>query len=183
MREAWNLARNRTGRLAAALALLVAGCGRDDNPGSVDTEDGATEITRNFTTTASDSGEVRYVFHARVARGYPDEKTRAENIRVEFYEAGKVVSVLTARQGTLGGGRLTATGNVVVETVEGARLETESLFWDREIKKIRSEEVVRITRRGDPEVLTGRGLTTDPNLDLVDIGSPNLTGPVDAERR
>ncbi len=183
MREAWKLVRNRTGRLAAALALVFTGCGRDDSAGTVGTEDGATEITRNFTTTASDSGQVRYVFHARVARGYPDEKTRAENIRVEFYEAGKVVSVLTARQGTLGGGRLTATGSVVVETVEGARLETESLYWDRENKKIRSEEFVRITRRGDSEVLTGRGLTTDPNLDLVDIGSPNLTGPVGAERR
>ena len=151
--------------------------------GGVGTGDGASQITRNFTTTASDSGQVRYVFHARVARAYDDDKTRAETIRVEFYDGGRVVSVLTAREGLLEGGRLTAKGNVIVETVDGARLATETLFWDRENRKIRSEDVVRITRRDDPEVLTGLGITTDPSLDLVDIGSPNLTGPVDAGKR
>lgn len=170
--------------LACAAATLLAGCGREDNLEAVGSGDGASQITRNFTTTASDSGEVRYVFHARVARKYDDgKKTRAESIRVEFYDGGRVVSVLTAREGLLEEGRLTAKGNVIVETVDGARLATETLYWDPEQRKIRSEDFVRVTRRDDPEVLTGRGITTDPNLDLVDIGSPSLTGPVDSEPR
>jgi hypothetical protein len=90
--------------------------------------------------------------------------------------------VLTAREGVLADGRMTATGNVVVQTEDGARLETESLYWDRQSKKIRSEEFVRITHRGDPEVLTGRGLTTDPDLELVHIENSSLSGPVGAGR-
>ena len=169
-------------RFVAAL-LFSGACAREDTPGAAGSDEAPTQITRNFTTTESDSGRVRYVFHARVARAYGDEKTRAEEIRVEFFDGGRRVSVLTAREGVLGGGRMTAVGNVVVETEDGARLETESLYWDQENKKIRSEEFVRITRRGDPEVLTGQGLTTDPNLELVNIENSNLSGPVGAGPR
>ena len=174
---------NWSARAWLVAALLVSACSRGENAGTVGAGDGASQVTRNFVTTASDSGQVRYVFHARIARAYDDDETRAEQIRVDFYDAGRVVSVLTAKEGVLEGGRLTAKGNVVVETVDGARLETQSLYWDRESQKIRSEELVRITRRDDPEVLTGRGLTTDPNLDLVDIQNPSLTGPVGTEPR
>lgn len=163
------------------VAVLCIGCAREETTSTEASEQGPTQITRGFTTTESDSGQVRYVFQARVARAYEDDRTRADDIHVEFFDAGQRVSVLTAREGTLGGGRMTASGNVVVETESGARLETESLYWDREKKKICSEEFVRITRRDDPEVLTGVGLTTDPNLEIVDIGSPNLSGPVDTE--
>ena len=176
-------ATNRRRGIWLIASLLAAGCGGADNADTVGAGDGASQVTRNFITTASDSGQVRYVFHARIARAYDDDETRAEQIRVEFYDAGRVVSVLTAREGFLEGGRMTAKGDVVVETTDGARLETQSLYWDRENQKIRSEELVRITRRDDPEVLTGRGLTTDPNLDLVDIQNPSLTGPVGTEPR
>jgi LPS export ABC transporter protein LptC len=174
---------SRTLRLCGwiLVASLCGGCAREESTSTEAAEEGPTQITRGFTTTESDSGQVRYVFQARIARAYEDDRTRAEDITVEFFDAGQRVSVLTARQGTLGGGRMTATGNVVVETDDGARLETESLYWDRERKKICTEEFVRITRRDDPEVLTGVGLTTDPNLEIVDIGSPSLSGPVDAE--
>jgi LPS export ABC transporter protein LptC len=174
---------SRSGRrvLGLVVALLAAGCSRQEATSTEASEDEPTQITRGFTTTESDSGQVRYVFRARVARVYEDDRTRADDIEVDFYDGGRRVSVLTAREGTLGGGRMTATGNVVVETEEGARLETESLYWDRENQKIRSEDFVRITRRDDPEVLTGVGLTTDPNLEIVDIGNPNLTGPVRSE--
>ena len=130
-----------------------------------------------------DSGQVRYVMHAQVARVYSGDVTRAEAIRVEFYEQGKQVSVLTAREGVIQGERMTAIGDVVVVTTDGTRLETESLYWDHQLAKIRSEEVVRITRQGDPEVLTGRGLTSDPDLEFIDIAEPNVTGPVESEHR
>lgn len=174
---------SHTGRAGLwLLPLLVAlGCSQEDSTSLGASDEGPTQITRGFTTTESDSGQVRYVFRARVARVYEDDQTRADDIEVEFYDEGQRVSVLTAKQGTLGGGRMTATGNVVVETEDGARLETESLYWDRDKKKICSEEFVRITRRDDPEVLTGIGLTTDPNLEIVDIGTPNLSGPVRSE--
>lgn len=126
------------------------------------------QITRNFTTTETDSGQTRFVFRAQVARIYAGNVTRAENIQVDFYDRGKQVSVLTARQGFLDAdGRMTAKGDAKVVANEGAILQTETLYWDRDRQKIRSEEFVRVTKGRD--VLTGYGLTAGPNLDLIEI--------------
>jgi LPS export ABC transporter protein LptC len=166
------------------MALAVgASCSRQDAPETAGSGETPTQILRDFLTTESDSGQVRYVMHAQVARVYSGDVTRAEAIRVEFYDHGKQVSVLTAREGVIQGERMTAMGDVVVLTTDGTRLETESLYWDHQLSKIRSEELVRITRKGDPEVLTGRGLTSDPDLEFIDIADPNVTGPVESEQR
>lgn len=169
-----------------ALVVLVwimvpSACERQEVPSTVDNSDTPLRITRGFTTTESDSGRVRYVLRADVARVFTGDVTRAEEIEVEFYEDGELVSVLTAKQGLLESGRVTAMGDVVVETVQGTRLETESLYWDSGEEKIRTDDVVRITREGDPDVLTGRGMSSPPNLEFIDIGEPVIEGPVDEE--
>lgn len=172
--------------LACGLAVAVAtgaGCSHQDAPATAGSGETPTQILRDFRTTESDSGKVRYVMNAQVARVYSDDVTRAEAIRVEFYDQGKQVSVLTAREGVIQGQRMTAMGDVLVVTTDGTRLQTESLYWDHQLGKIRSEEFVRITRKGDPEVLTGRGLTSDPDLEFIDIAEPNVTGPVESENR
>jgi LPS export ABC transporter protein LptC len=157
------------GAAVASLALaLLIGCSRDKPPGPARDGEQPLQITRGFTTTESDSGLVRYVLKARIARFYAGDITRAEDVQVDFYDEGKKVSVLTARQGFLDAdGRLRAQGTVVVRSEEGYVLETEKLFWDRGNQKIRSDEFVKITKGRD--VLTGYGLTTGPNLDLIDI--------------
>lgn len=165
--RAWNVA----ARLATVcLAACAPACTRQEPPAPRNAPESPRRIITDFTTTESDSGVVRYVFHAEVARVYETNVTRADNIRVDFYERGERVSVLTAREGVLQEGRLTAQGNVVVEAESGSTLETESLYWDEGMAKIRSEDFVRITRPGESEVLQGYGLTSDPNLDLVEIG-------------
>jgi LPS export ABC transporter protein LptC len=127
------------------------------------------QILRDFTTTESDSGVVRYVVRARVARIYADEVTRAEDVQVDFYDQGQKASVLRSRQGVLDRDRrLRADGDVVVTSVDGAVLTTESLYWDREKGKIRADGAFKIVGKGG-DVLTGTGLTTDPNLSLIDV--------------
>ncbi|MFQ5600752.1 MAG: LPS export ABC transporter periplasmic protein LptC [Candidatus Krumholzibacteriia bacterium] len=163
--------------------LLCTGCSREDPPSTATSGEEPLQITRDFTTTESDSGQVRYAFHAEVARLYPGNVTRAEAIRVEFYDKGERVSVLTARRGVLEGGRITVIGDVVVVSDEGARLETDSLYWDPKKKKICSDVFVRITRERDATVLTGSGLSSDPDLVLVDIKDPEVSGPGDPGRR
>jgi LPS export ABC transporter protein LptC len=153
--------------LAAAIFGCI-GCSQDKPPGPAREHEEPLQITRGFTTTESDSGLVRYVFKARIARFYAGDITRAEDIQVDFHDDGRKVSVLTAKEGFLDAdGRLRAQGNVVVLSTEGYRLETEKLYWDRTQRKIRSEEFVRLTKGSD--VLTGYGLTTDANLALVNI--------------
>jgi LPS export ABC transporter protein LptC len=152
---------------AANLAVFVSGCSRDQPPGPAADGERPLQITRNFTTTESDSGVVRYVVHARIARSYADDVTRAEDVQVDFYDHGQKVSVLRSKEGYLDAdGRLRAKGDVVVTAVEGGVLETDELYWDRKLGKIRTDGPFKITEKGD--VFSGVGLTTTPNLDLVE---------------
>jgi LPS export ABC transporter protein LptC len=164
--------------LGAVLVLNVA-CSREQPPGPASSDDEPVQITRNFTTTESDSGVVRYVVRARIARIYSDDVTRAEDVTVDFYDEGRKVSELHAREGFLDAdGRLRARGDVVVTAVEGGVLETQELYWDRRVGKIRTDDAFKITEKGD--VLTGVGLTSTPNLDLVEIDR-EVTGSVHEE--
>lgn len=155
--------------LAAVCVCVALACAREEPQTTQSASESPRRIITDFTTTESDSGGVRFVFHAAVARVYQDDVTRADDIRVDFYERGEKVSVLTAREGVIENGRLTARGDVVVRAESGSQLLTESLFWDENLDKIRSEDFVSITRPGESEVLQGYGLTSDPNLDLVEI--------------
>jgi lipopolysaccharide export system protein LptC len=150
------------------IVFLVTSCTQDQPPGPAGSNDEPLQITRNFTTTESDSGVVRYVVRARIARMYADDVTRAEDVEVDFYDEGRKVSVLHSREGFLDAdGRLRARGDVVVTAVEGGVLETQELYWDRQAGKIRTDDAFKITEKGD--VLTGVGLTSTPNLDLIEI--------------
>ncbi len=167
----WPRVRRAGASLASACCVLTfLACTREEPQTTQSAQESPLRIITDFETTESDSGGVRFVFHAAVARVYQENLTRADDIRVDFYERGQKVSVLTAREGVLESGRLTAQGDVVVTTESGSRLETESLYWDESQDKIRSEDFVSITRPGESEVLQGYGLTSDPNLDLVEIG-------------
>ena len=157
--------------LAVAARLVAAGCSREQPPGPARTTGEPQQITRNFTTTESDSGIVRYVVRARIARVYPGDVTQAEDLQVDFYDHGQKASVLHSKEGYLDSdGRLRAKGNVVVTAVEGGVLETDELYWDRKLGKIRTDGPFKITEKGD--VLTGVGLTTNPNLDLIETEHP-----------
>jgi len=55
-----------------------------------------------------------------------------------------------------------ALGNVVVTTEEGIKLETASLRWDPQKRKIVTDDFVKITKKKD--VITGYGLEADEEL-------------------
>lgn len=156
---------SRTGVVAS---MLLAGCSRNEPPGPARPGDQPLQVTQGFTTTESDSGVVRYVLRARVARFYAGDITRAEDVQVDFYERGRKVSMLRARAGFVDeDGRLRAQGDVVVTSTEGAVLTTDELYWDRKKGKIRADGPFRIVEKGEP--LRGVGLTTDPNLTLFEV--------------
>lgn len=175
-------------RAGARLGVLVCvswalGCTREQPQTMASGSESPLRIIRDFVTTETDSDQTRYVFHAAVARVYEGNVTRADTIRVEFYEDGERVSVLTARQGVLQGGRLTAQRDVVVVAEDGSKLVTESLYWDDDIQRIRSDDFVRITKPGETEVLEGYGLMSDANLELVEIGPFEFEQDAVSEKR
>lgn len=161
--------------------FFLTGCAREHPPGPGPGDETPLRVLRDHTTTESDSGIVRYVLQAKVARFYSGDAMRAETIRVDFHERGRKVSTLTARAGTLDeDGRMRASGDVVVVSEEGYVLRTESLWWDRRKHKIRTDEFFTITKKG--ETFKGVGLTTGPNLDLVEVDR-DAEGTMELEER
>jgi LPS export ABC transporter protein LptC len=125
----------------------------------------------DFVTQESDSGLVQWKLMAPKADRYSKRKLiLLENPVIEFYDKeGKPKTTLVSDSGEYSEDThdMLAYGNVVVRSVEGDVLETDSLLWDNARDKILSNSFVKLTRGND--VLTGYGLDCDPNLNSVDI--------------
>lgn len=164
-------------RLAAALLALccaaaVVSCqGGGADRGSIATADVPDQEFSDFTTLESDSALVKWTLKAPVARVYNARKLLVtDDPRIEFFDGlGQLASILTSDKGEYNQVThdLTALGHVVVTSVEGYVLETETLVWVEKLNEIHSEDFVKFTRGSD--VLTGYGLRGDPGLRDVEI--------------
>lgn len=154
------------------LLAMVISCESVDNEGrSIGADDIPDQEFSDFTTVESDSGIVKWILSAPVARVYNASKLLVtDDPRIEFYnEDGSLASVLIAKKGEYNQVThdLTALGSVVVTSSEGYTLETESLIWVETVEEIHTEDFVRFTKGED--VLTGYGFQSDPNLENVEI--------------
>jgi len=154
-----------------ALCLLFSCEGVEEDGRSVYTEDVPDQEFSDFTTVESDSGVVKWVLSAPVARVYNASKLLVtDDPRIEFYnEDGTLASVLLAKKGEYNQVThdLTALGDVIVTSSEGYMLETESLVWVEKLEEIHTEDFVRFIKGED--VLTGYGFRSDPDLKNVEI--------------
>jgi LPS export ABC transporter protein LptC len=154
--------------LAVVTALVLAGCAGDEVEETPAERDKPLpdQVITGFSLTETTMGEKDW--HMEAAKAYIYEKRNileAEAIEVTFFDrAGEVRSVLKANYGKLnrGSDNMEAIGNVVVRSADGVILETETLRWESELRKIISEDSVRIVR--DQDVLTGWGFRGDPDL-------------------
>jgi LPS export ABC transporter protein LptC len=158
--------------ICGALASAALSCGQGDRPQrSLGTTEMADQVFADFTTMESDSGQVKWILEAPVARVYNIRKLLVtDDPRITFFdENGEMTSVLTADKGEYNQEThdMTALGNVVVTTIEGYTLETESLIMVRELGEIHSEDFVKVTKGND--ILTGYGFQGYPELKNVDI--------------
>ncbi len=160
--------------LVAALVAGGAGCSAgNEPPETAEREEVPDQEVLDFSLTETMSGSKSWTLFADRAevfggRGY----SRLHGVKVLFYgPEEEVTSVLTAQRGRVNDKSrdLQAFGQVVLETSEGVKLETETLRWDNRRGRIWSNEFVKLTREG--EVLTGYGLDSDPDLDNVEIHS------------
>jgi LPS export ABC transporter protein LptC len=158
--------------LFVGLSALALSCqGKEKGQGTITTADTPDQELSDYTTVESDSGIVRWVLKAPVARVYNARKLLVtDSPRIEFFdEMGNLTSVLVSQKGEYNEVThdLTALGTVVVTSVEGYVLETESLVWVEKLGEIHSEDFVKFTREND--VLTGYGLRGDPELKDIEI--------------
>ncbi|MEJ2720809.1 MAG: LPS export ABC transporter periplasmic protein LptC [bacterium] len=159
--------------LAGVLAGLFAfGC--SDEPSediTFDKKGAPDEVFADFVTAESDSGRAQWRLTAPKARRYIDKKLIVlEKPTIEFYdEEGAIRTKLTSDAGEYYEDKrdMLAFGNVVVKSIDGDVLETDSLLWDNRRNKILSNGFVKLTRGRD--VITGYGMECDQDLDSVDI--------------
>jgi LPS export ABC transporter protein LptC len=158
--------------LLASVALIVTSCEGDRKGGkSLGALDVPDQEFTDFETVESDSGLVKWILRAPVARVYNARKLLVtDDPRIEFFnEEGMLSSILTAEKGEYNQVThdLTALGNVVVTSQEGYTLETESLIWVNKLEEIHTEDFVNFTK--GTSILTGYGFQSDPELKDVEI--------------
>lgn len=157
---------------AMLIGLALAGCGKSKTDqvagGKRDMPD---EVITSFVTEESDSGRVRWRLSAPSASKYDKKKVfKMTKPTIEFYdELGHLQSTLKSDSGEYfdTSRDMKAYGNVVVVTVEGDILETDSLRYLNDQDRIVNECFNKLTRGSD--VLTGYGLECDHNLSSVNI--------------
>jgi LPS export ABC transporter protein LptC len=129
------------------------------------------EVITKFVTEESDNGLVRWRLSApRADRFNAKKQFMLDKPTIEFFDKlGNRQSTLTSDAGEFfeGSQYMLAYGNVVVVTVEGDVLETDSLRYLVEEDRIVNDCFNKLTRGND--VVTGYGLDCDHNLSSVDI--------------
>lgn len=126
-----------------------------------------TQESWNTKVTFSDSGRVRAILNAGHIRMFEDQSETLidSGLVVDFYErSGKHSSVLTSKRGRVDDRTrdLEAFDNVVFRSDSGTVVETEYIFWDSALKKVRSDRFVTITSAR--ERLQGYGFEADQGL-------------------
>ena len=89
----------------------------------------------------------------------------SNKLEVIFYsDSGLIESTLNADRAEVDEDNniMTASGNVVLTSIEGKKLETEELFWDNQKNKIYTNKEVLITTK--KEIIKGKGFTSNPDF-------------------
>ena len=164
--------RRRHNLVPTLLVVWIAtGCSGDESGGSVSDSGLPDEIITRFTTIETDSGSVKWRLSAPTAKRFNTRKVFImDRPTIEFYDAaGRRETTLVSESGEYSQEThdMLAYGNVVVTSVVGDVLETDSLRYLNSEDKIVSDCFVKLTRGND--VITGYGLEADNTLSSVDI--------------
>ncbi len=154
--------------------LTLGGCTREPAPVRLAPIMQGSEVPtfffERFRMVSTRAGETEWEFEARTAQIYEKKHAaRAQDIKVIYWQKGRVVSTLTARHGFLKTDNkdIRAEENVVMVSEEGTTLRTERLDWDQKAGLIKTDLPVAVERAQD--ILTGIGLEADRELKNIKI--------------
>ena len=157
--------------LGIVIFFMISACGKEEPEAPEFPMDIPDQVMENTTITFTEEGVKSAVIYAKHLAVYEKlDLKKARGVRVDFYDQeGNHTSVLVADSGLIQEKRqnLEALGNVVVTTEEGIKLETSSLRWDPQKRKIVTDDFVKITKKKD--VITGYGLEADEELEHLVI--------------
>ena len=139
--------------------------------------DSPDETSQDFHVIFTDSGYAKVEIFAKIAETYSNPKPMTlfkDGLKVNFFnDDGSVASVLTSIFGEIDD----ETGNITVKDsvelhnlAEQKKLETETLYWNRNGDSIFTDKAVKIT---SPDmILYGIGAWTTPLFDTAQIFKP-----------
>ncbi len=154
------------------IIFFFAACGNDSSRDiAFERGEAPDEVFEDFVTQESDSGRVRWKLTAPLANRFKaSQSVLMDEPKIEFFNSkGELETTLTSEKGEYNEQTrdMLAYGNVVVVSVEGDVLETDSLLWVNARDKIISNCFVKLTRGKD--VITGIGMECDQDLSSVVI--------------
>ena len=120
--------------------------------------------------TDSEAGARRWILESdRLERWNKRDDAELHGVHMRFFRADTLHSTLTSRRGkaNLKTNDLFCWGDVVVETRDGRRLETQELDYD-DSEGLITNEVFNRFIRGD-DVMTGLGMVATPELDYFEL--------------
>jgi len=148
------------------------------------TKEVPTQTSWNARLSFSTDGVVRGVLSARRVRVYESQRKTIldSNIKVDFFGAdSKHTSVLTASWAHINDASkdMTAFDSVKIRSDNGVLVETDSLVWFNQTRKVRSDAFVRITEKNG-RITTGMGFESDQDLINYHILRPVIVAPSSA---
>ena len=149
---------------------LVAGCEKTPQAPAADREDRPSFTFEGFQAFGTRGEENQWRAWAEKAEVFNDRKLAlAQQLKVHYFNGGKVVSILTADLGKINTATqdVTATGKVVLQGENGVVLKTDLLLWDHSAQRIHTPARVRVERKDT--IMTGTGLVSDRNLGSVEV--------------
>lgn len=145
---------------------MISACGREEPKAPQFPLEVPDQVMENTTITFTEQGVKSAVIYAKYLAVYEKlDLKKAKGVRVDFYDReGNHTSTLVADSGLIQEKKqsLKAIGNVVIVTEEGIKLETHSLRWDPQKRKIVTDDFVKITKKKD--MVQGYGLEADEEL-------------------
>jgi LPS export ABC transporter protein LptC len=161
--------------VSLALAIVagagVSGCGNEEPAGrSLGPGPYPEQHFYDYRLIESREGVKQWLLRSDEMYKFADEQfVHLVDLEMEFYRDGAYYSTLVADSGRAQTVTkdLFAWGNVVVETADGRRLETQELHYDNARNLIHNDVFDRLTRGED--VVTGIGLEATPDLEYIEI--------------
>ena len=174
--------------ILAALAVIALACGSQQQPPTtVSLSDSADQVVYGMRHYLTVDGVTRAHLVADTAFLFDDRQiAEIVGVDVTFFDSnGEKTSDLTSLEGTydLRTGDMTARGDVRVRGVDGRRLRTEELRYDRTNDQIVSDHPFVFTRPSGEE-LTGEGFTSNPDFSrVITRGTRGPAGRVELPNR
>lgn len=156
--------------LLFGIILYISRLGSPDGKQTLNAPPLPEQAIEKFSVTETEAGKPHWVLEASSAQILENQKrVYLQSPVIKFYEKGNYVSTLVAQKGRINTENydIWGEGQCTLDTAKGEKLETSNLYYRSDIKKIVTEDKVKLIRPN--EVVYGKGMEASPDLESIKI--------------